>query len=334
MNRRLPATDLGMTPVRRGFTLIELLVVITIIVVLIALLLPAVQSAREAGRRAQCANNLKQIGLALHGYHDVWQTFPPAYLAQPLTGLELGAGWGWGTLILPYSEQRPLYDAANFDLGFGEMQVNRPDFPGGLYANHTVRRISISMFLCPSAGGDGPIDLGYNSADVAESPSQYIASAGWMDSSRSPIQGNGVLYPNSRVAIGDISDGTSASLMIGERSRNLADAAWPGVWGGYSEPGPLCTKRGWPIKSCVGLMFLLMGRTGPSSDILSGNIPGGNTPNYPGAGADGFWSRHPGGCEFLLCDGSVRFVKETLAPQVFQALASRAGSEVVGADAF
>ena len=105
----------------RAFTLIELLVVIAIIAVLIALLLPAVQAAREAARRVQCANNLKQIGLALHGYHDVWQTFPPAYLARPVTGLELGAGWAWGTLILPYSEQRPVYDAANFDLGFGEV---------------------------------------------------------------------------------------------------------------------------------------------------------------------------------------------------------------------
>jgi hypothetical protein len=123
-----------------------------------------------------------------------------------------------------------------------------------------------------------------------------------MDSSQSPIMGTGVLYPNSRVAIGDVSDGTSATLMIGERSRNLADAAWSGVFGSHSTPAPLCTKEGWPVQSCVGLMFLLMGRTGPSSDIVSGSIPGGNTPNYPGAGADGFWSRHPGGCEFLLCN--------------------------------
>ena len=155
-----------------------------------------------------------------------------------------------------------------------------------------------------------------------------------MDSSRSPITGTGVLYPNSRVAIGDVSDGTSATLMIGERSRNLADAAWSGVFGSHSTPVPLCTKRGWPVKSCVGLMFLLMGRTGPSSDIVSGSIPGGNTPNHPGAGADGFASRHPGGCQFLLCDGSVRFVKETLAPQVFQALATRAGGEIIGADQY
>jgi prepilin-type N-terminal cleavage/methylation domain-containing protein len=100
----------------RGFTLIELLVVIFVIGLLVALLLPAVQSARETARRAQCANNLKQIGLAVHGYHGVWQSFPPAYLTQHATGLELGTGWAWGTLVQPYLEQRPLYNAANFDL--------------------------------------------------------------------------------------------------------------------------------------------------------------------------------------------------------------------------
>ena len=317
----------------RAFTLIELLAVIAIIAVLIALLLPAVQATREAARRLQCQNNLKQIGLAMHGYHDVWQTFPPAYLARSVTGLELGAGWAWGTLVLPYLEQRAVYNAANFDLGFGE--VSSPPGHLGLFENSTVRRISVSLFLCPSAeGGDGPIDLGLGSSHVAGSPGQYIASAGWMDASQSPIQATGVLYPNSRVAIADVCDGTSATLMIGERSRNLADAAWTGVFGSHSSPAPLCTKKGWPVESCVGLMFLLMGRTGPSSDLVSGAIPVGNTPNNPGAGADTFWSRHSGGCQFLLCDGSVRFIKQTLTPQVFRALASRAGGEVMGADQY
>jgi prepilin-type N-terminal cleavage/methylation domain-containing protein/prepilin-type processing-associated H-X9-DG protein len=314
-----------------GFTLVELLVVIFIMGLLVALLLPAVQSAREAARRAQCANNLKQIGLALHGYHDVWKNFSPAYLTQHVTGLELGTGWAWGTLVLPYLEQRPVYDAANFDLGFGEVAAPLV----GLFENGTVRRVSVSMFLCPSAGGgEGPIDLGDGSAHLAISPGQYIASAGWMDSSQTPIQGTGVIYPNSRVAIADVSDGTSATLMIGERSRNLADAAWPGSFGSRTKPAPLCTKAGWPIQSCVGLMFLLMGRTGPSSDIISGSIPGGSTPNHPAAGADDFWSRHPGGCNFLFCDGSVRFVKGTVAPMVFGGLASRAGGEVIGADQY
>jgi prepilin-type N-terminal cleavage/methylation domain-containing protein/prepilin-type processing-associated H-X9-DG protein len=333
MNRALFALDPRSTPGRPGFTLIELLVVITIIGLLIALLPPAVHSAREAARRARCANNLKQIGLALHGYHDVWQSFPPAYLTRPGTGLDLGAGWAWGTLVLAYLEQRPLYDAVNLDLGFGE--VSAPPSYLGLFENRTVRRISVATFLCPSAGGgEGPLDLGVGSTHVAISPGQYVASAGWMDSSQRPIEGTGVLYPNSRVAIADLSDGTSATLMIGERSRNLADAAWSGTFGSHSEPAPLCTKSSWPTRSCVGLMFLLMGRTGPSSDIISGSITGGSTPNHPEAGADGFWSLHAGGCQFLLCDGSVRFLRETLAPPVFRALATRAGGEVVGADEF
>ena len=93
---------------RRAFTLIELLVVIAIIAVVIGLLLPAVRAAREASRRARCSGNLKQIGLAIHGYHDAWQVFPPAYLSRTAGGLELGAGWAWGTLILPYLDQLPV----------------------------------------------------------------------------------------------------------------------------------------------------------------------------------------------------------------------------------
>jgi prepilin-type processing-associated H-X9-DG protein len=315
--------------------LIELLVVIAIIAIVIALLLPAVQAAREAARRLQCQNHLKQIGLAMHAYHDVWQAFPPAYLTGPVpAGPGLDSGWAWGTLILPYLEQRPVYDAANFDFNFGS--ANTEDSHGflGLLANRTVMRTSISTFLCPSAeGGEGPLSLGYDSGTVIGAPGQYIASAGWMDSSVLPITGTGVFYPNSRVSIGDVSDGASATVMIGERSRNLTDVAWSGILG-LAPQLPLCTKQGWPVKSCVGIVFLLMGRTGPASDIVSGSIPGGNTPNDPAAGADGFWSRHPGGCQFLLCDGSVRFTKETLAPQVFRALASRAGGEVIGADQY
>ncbi len=324
----------------RALTLIELLVVVAIFGLLTSLLLPAVQSAREAARRMQCQNHLKQIGLAMHEYHAVWDTFPPAYLAsyalrsnQSVTGHELGAGWAWGTLILPELEQRPVYDAANFAFSFGSADATDPRGLLGLSVNRTVMQVSLSTFLCPSAGGgEGPIDLGHGSAHVFGSPGQYVASAGWMDSAQSPINGTGLLYPNSRVAIGDVSDGTSASLMIGERSRNLADAAWSGVLWSYSVPAPLCTKVGWPVKSCVEVMFLLMGRTGPASDIVSGSISDGNTPNHQGA--DGFASQHPGGCQFLFGDGSARFIKETLAPQVFRALATRSGGEILSADQY
>ncbi len=234
-----------------AFTVIELLVVIAIIAILIGLLLPAAQTAREAARRMMCQNQLMQIGLAMHGYHAAWQSFPPGYLApyatrpnRPVTDFELGAGWAWGTLILPYLEQRPVYDAANFDFSFGQAVAGDP----GLASNRTVMQMSIAMFLCPSdRGGEGPIRLGYDSASVFGSPGQYIASAGWMNSSVYNVTGTGVFYPNSRVAIADISDGTSATLMIGERSRDLADSAWSGVMWSDATPAPLCTKLGWPV---------------------------------------------------------------------------------------
>jgi len=322
-------------PPGRGFTLIELLVATLILAVLIALLLPAVQAAREAARRVQCQNNLKQVGLALHGYHDAWLSFPPAYLTRPSTGLELGPGWAWGALILPHLDQRPLYDAANFDFSYGD--PNSPDDAGlgGLFANATARRAVVSVFLCPSGGGsDGPLDLGAGSGSVDGTAGQYVSSAGWIDSSRPPIRGTGVLYPNSRVSLADIGDGAGATLMAGERSRDLADATWSGVFGSRAEPIPLCTKKGRPVRSCVAMMFLLMGRSGPAADVVSGSVPGGQAPNAQGAGADGFASRHPGGCQFLLADGSVRFIKESVAPPVFRALASRAGGEVIGTDAY
>src|SRR4051812_10309796 len=138
-------------PRPRGFTLIELLVVIAIVAVLIALLLPAVQAGREAARRAGCANQLKQIGLAMHNYQDAVGGFPPGYVSivpgpQP-TDLESGPGWGWGTMVLPFIEQTPLYEAVNFNLPITD--------PG----SQTVRAANLSVYLCPSSDGAGPIKL-------------------------------------------------------------------------------------------------------------------------------------------------------------------------------
>ena len=160
-------------PRQRGISLIELLVVITIIAILIARLLPAVQAAREAARRARCANNLKQIGLAIHNYHGAVGGFPPGYVSivpggKP-TDLEFGPGWGWGTMVLQFIEQTALYDAVNFNLPISD--------PG----SQTVRASKLSVHLCPSSDGAGPIRLSDSSGKslVNElSPGQYVASAG------------------------------------------------------------------------------------------------------------------------------------------------------------
>lgn len=317
MSGSLHASDQRKTPVRRGITLIELLTVITIIGVLIALLLPAVQAVRESARRAKCQNNLKQVGLALYSYHDTHGMYPPGFsLDRPAT-----PGWGWGTRLLNSLDQSALYNSINISMSFASP------------AHQTVIETRLAAFLCPSSGDQGPLSSGFIEQPIVQleqlAPAQYVASAGSVSlkGGGGSTAGDGVFFLNSRVAVRDITDGSSSTLMIGERSRNIADATWVGV----ADPiFILCTKNSWPVHTCASAMFMVLGRTGPTSDILFGAVPTGSTPNSPGGGADGFWSLHSGGCNFLYCDGSVRFIKATVSPDAFKALGTRAGGEVVG----
>jgi prepilin-type N-terminal cleavage/methylation domain-containing protein/prepilin-type processing-associated H-X9-DG protein len=308
---------------RRGFTLIELLVVIAIIAVLVGLLLPAVQSAREAARRAQCSNNLKQIGLAMHAYQAALDVFPPGYISRTADGtpggVEIGPGWGWGTMILGQLEQQSIYNAVNFSLSIT------------LADSQTARSARLSVFWCPSTvGNPAPASLspapGFATTPPGDvSAGQYPGSAGQFDPGDSAASNNGVFYRNSRISQRDITDGMSQTLMVGERSRNVADATWVGAVPGAQ----VCTNSRWPIVDCEPSNVMVLAHTGPSPMQAWVDVP-----NYKGAGADDFWSLHPGGCNFLFCDGSVRFVKQTVDPRIFSFLSTRAGGEVLSADQY
>jgi prepilin-type N-terminal cleavage/methylation domain-containing protein len=316
-------------PRRRAFTLIELLAVVSIIALLVALLLPAAQSAREAARRVQCLNNLKQVGIALHGYHDAVGAYPPGILLD-IDGIT--PGWGWGFHLLPHLEQRAVYDSAN---------LQQYLFQG---SNETVGSAHLAGFLCPSGGGTGPFDSGFlgirMSGRKPPAVAQYVASSGWLRVGwEAPgalgIQGkgDGVFYRNSRTTIADVADGLGPTLFVGERSRNVADATWAGS---PAATAPLCTKTSWPVEVCESSMFMVLGRTGgPSPDLLRvGAATTSYIPNAPEAGPDGFWSRHPGACHFLMGDGGVRAIRPSVARPAFAALGSRAGGEVVGGTDF
>jgi prepilin-type N-terminal cleavage/methylation domain-containing protein len=310
----------------RGFTVIELLVVVTLIALLIALLLPAVQAAREAARRTQCANNLRQIGLALHNYHGAQNVFPPGYN----TGLgpgwvarggsigapETGPGWGWATQLLGQLDQVPIFNAINFNLPITDE------------GSATARQAVLATFLCPSSVGSGPfnppIQLTFTTNQIFHfvpsaplAAGQYVASAGPSADNGIPAPGDGVFFRNSCIGLRDITDGSSQTLLIGERSRNVADATWVGVMPGIV----VCPSPGWANSGCATASAAVLGTTGPRSGPLQ-------------VGAANFSSLHPGGSQFLLGGGSIRFLKTSIDPRVRAALATRAGGEVIAADAY
>ena len=333
---------------RRAFTLIELLVVIAIIGVLIALLLPAVQAAREAARRAQCTNNLKQIGLGLHNYHSATNCFPPGYLSTPVTattspnpdnisvGDNFGPGWGWLARSLPHLEQASVFNSINFSL-----PIDNHSDPTN--ANATARLTVISNFACPSDASfvatftvvdssSSSSTLGNPICDVASS--NYVGSFGTGDpSSLFPISmtdnppgrdnGEGLFLRNRAITIAEVTDGTSQTFAAGERCQSLSRASWVGA----------VTNAFVPITELQGNAGYDPEGGGALTLSHTGEGHGPNSP--PGlTHADQYWARHPGGANFLFGDGSVRFIKELIGFTVYKSLATRRAGEVVSADQF
>lgn len=315
-----------MTRIRKSqrssaFTLIELLVVITIIALLIALLLPAVQAAREAARRSQCVNNLRQIGIAAHSYHSAIGAFPSGHSSSADGGtVDYGPGWGWATMLLPNLEQPALFNSVNFS-----QQIPRP-------ASQTARSTLLTSFLCPSSPVSGPVRYSGEYFDgtiqlvVADlGSSQYVASAG-QKLQKSTGNFNGAFFLNSATSLASITDGSSSTLMVGERSRNLSDSVWAGVIPNIQD----CTSSSWPFPSCATANASVLGFTGP----ISVTSPWFETPNMTNAQPDDFFSLHPGGSNFLFCDGSVRFTKQSINAKTFSSLSTVKGGEVVSSTDF
>ena len=282
---------------RRAFTLIELLVVIAIIAVLIALLLPAVQQAREAARRTQCRNNLHQIGLALHNYHDTHNCFPPGNLAP---NFSTGASYGghehtWLAMVLPFVDEAAIYNALNFSLKSYDV------------ANSTATSSQLAQYSCPSLRSPERFSGGGSTFSTNE----YVGCTGKSDyrntaPSSVAAANRGILYMISRVRIRDIRDGTSQTIAGGEKNRLIDDKVYNNGWDtdGWANghgSGPLrCTAVGMNVVLSSGYSQTLQ-----------------------------FSSAHEGGAFFLMGDGQVRFLSENIDMTTYRALSTIQGNELL-----
>ena len=345
---------------RPGFTLIELLVVIAIIAVLIGLLLPAVQAAREAARRAQCVNNLKQLGIALHNYHDTNLALPPT--GDSGEGSRRQIYFGQKVRLLPFMEQTPLYNAVNFgDTG----RFNGYDGE----ANATVRMATVASFLCPSdgnnptqpnftdratgAGTNYPNTLGRESrlTDLRLTGPTYFLGR----STNAGCKGNLTGPLNATVSLASVTDGTSNSAAYSELVKGSGSFTPPGrgvVYRGGSAPCTFygqpnadvlmnqdCqTKANTPIYQFKGRHWVssIMGNGGGYIHSIAPNKKScafGTGVTSQVFNAIGASSNHAGGVNVLFLDGTVRFVKETISFPAWLGIGTIAGAEIISADA-
>lgn len=299
-----------MAKYRQAFTLVELLVVIAIIGLLVALLLPAVQAAREAARRAQCLDNLKQVGLALQNYHDLARSFPPGYIsAFDSSGNDIGPGWGWAAFLLPEMEQVPTWQMLNFNL------------PVEHAANAQGRMIDLPVFRCPSDTG-GP-NWQVAGAPPASLPICTIAAANYVGvfgTTEPGVDGDGVFFRNSSISLRDITDGSSHTLMVGERSTLLGPATWVGA----------VAKAVLVPDTSDGV-----GAGPPENDaaMVLGHTGDGFSPGQPASHVSQFYSLHSGrGVQFLFSDGHVSYLNSSLDYRQYHAMATRAGNETISGE--
>jgi prepilin-type N-terminal cleavage/methylation domain-containing protein/prepilin-type processing-associated H-X9-DG protein len=374
---------------RRGFTLIELLVVIAIIAVLIALLLPAVQAAREAARRIQCTNNLKQLGLAFANYESSNNCYPSGDTFGTTNGFCSGFGFGngcqntpWFVLMLPYIEQGPLYNAFNASLGI-EGPILSAAGPAGYWANSTIATTTIPSFQCPSdtpqkfsiavlaaiAGISGPnwmvskgnYGVNWGNCDFGQGVFNSFFTPALFR--QAPFGLNSTASGPILVRVASVTDGLSNTHFAAEILQGAPDDLRGTIWGdnpgagtyetrftpnGYQDYVPLFQP--WASAVPAGS---LVGNNMDNLPTFVGSSPG-TSPPTPGSLCDsmpvqqlacynqgrqggeftGTRSRHPGGVNSAFGDGSVRFVKNSIAPMTWVALGSISGGEVISSDSY
>jgi len=350
----------------RGFTLVELLVVIAIIGILIGMLLPAVQQVREAARRTTCANNLRQVGLAMQNYEGAFKHFPPGFSSTPTRNgtvpsgefiapstWNASPGWGWGAHLLPFMEGKNIHD--------------RIDFRSAIWSadQRDVIQTQIPVFLCPSASGDKEAFTVVDESKTPYSPdgitpiilgrSHYVASHGqesaWgseagpdktgtvftniytFDTTTITINGDvsrvadGPFYRNSETKISEIRDGTTHTIFLGEHSSRLSDKTWVGVVPGATVHPQFSSPENGPDGSATLVLFH-MGPSGGELDITG--FPIIHPVNFPTYHVGQMYAEHPGGGNVGMGDGSVQFIGETVDLITWAELSSMNEGEVVG----
>ena len=286
---------------RRGFALIELLVLAGLIAVIMAVLLPAIERARQDARRVQCKNNLKQLGLALHNYHDTFIVFPPGWVSKE-GGPGLGARIGWQTSILPFVDQAPMFNQIDF---------NKPPHQADgkplktFQTNLTVYRCPVdpATELNPLRGEYATSNYSGNFGDFPPRLSPLGLGDAWPGAVDAPMKSRGIFARNSRVGIREITDGTSNTFLAGERGFASGAGIWVGVTDNAHEDDAL-------------------------TDV--------SHRSRPNAGWSSYSSRHAGGVHMLMCDGAVRFISDIIeskpAPEqgTYQKLGCKNDGQVVG----
>ncbi|MEZ6130998.1 MAG: DUF1559 domain-containing protein [Planctomycetaceae bacterium] len=336
---------------RDAFTLIELLVVIAIIAILIALLLPAVQQAREAARRTQCKNNLKQYGLALHNYHDTYNMFPSAGVRYNNTGGDGGCcsgspRIGWQVRILPFADQAPLYNGIN---------MSSADAPNDFYpAGQTVKRFrqyQVPYALCPSDPDAATRDVNWAQSNYSGSlgsqstPSNGGAPCEPYQQFAEPLPNGNSGHGNSNnplnisgmfsrmgmtVGLQSVTDGTSNTILVGEIRPDCHDHT--GGWWAQNGMGNAHASTVVPINNLTSCPECVNNPGLASHQACSatgyGNNVGRAMQNWNFSW--GFRSRHVGGAQFLLGDGSVRFLSENIDHNTYQSLGGRRDGKTIG----